>query len=95
MSAGAQTLIGVLTGTTTVPGLNVIQLYAQRHLVPLCAMRVARISDGGPLSPSKRTISCDCYFDSLVTGKTSCRSCTGSSECNSDAPTCSFGYCER
>jgi hypothetical protein len=92
--AGAQTLIGVLTGTSSVAGLNVIQLYALRHLVPQCAMKVSRTGDGSPLSASKRTVRCDCYFDSLVTGKASCKSCAGSSECPAESPNCSFNFCE-
>src|SRR5262249_43687488 len=50
LSSGVRTTLGYLTGSVSLPsGENLIQLYAQRHVVPLCAMHVTRTSDGGPL----------------------------------------------
>ena len=92
---GVRTVLGYLTGTEALPdGVNLIQLYAERHLVPVCAMHVSRTSDGGPLASFAPEQPCSCYFDALVEGHTSCAACNASSECPSATPHCSYGYCE-
>jgi hypothetical protein len=93
---GIAAVVGHLTGTRPLPnGVSLIDLYAERHLVPLCAMSVTRASDGGPLAPYRADRPCGCYFDARATGHTDCAPCTTSAECPSDAPACSYGYCER
>lgn len=73
---------------------ELIRIVAGGHLVPTCAMRVQRASDGGPLLPQIPTRSCACYFDERTT-ETSCATCKADADCGSpDAPRCNFGFCE-
>jgi hypothetical protein len=62
--------------------------------VPLCAMKVNRTSELGPLTTFKPDFGCGCFFDHEVTGVTSCKTCSVASECPSSAPKCNYGYCE-
>jgi hypothetical protein len=75
---------------------ELIQIVAAGHLVPTCAMRVKRTSDGGPLLPLDPTQSCSCFFDERTSSGPTCTRCTKDTDCvSADAPYCSFGFCER
>jgi ABC-type phosphate transport system substrate-binding protein len=71
-----------------------VQAIAKIGDVPACAMHVKRTTEMGDLSAATPAYSCDCYFDFLVNGKTTCQTCAMSSECPSSRPTCNYGYCE-
>jgi hypothetical protein len=72
-----------------------IQKFAERSLVPQCAMSVQRFEEGGPLLPYIPTRSCACLFDKIRTGQTQCQACVKSEDCvSSEAPRCNFGFCE-
>jgi hypothetical protein len=96
----AQIFIDALSGITPLPGVDLLQLYAQNHVVPICAMHVQRTSDGGNYSPFLPPATCNCYFDAQATGKTACPTCTTNSDCPKSAPACRqfgnppTGYCE-
>jgi ABC-type phosphate transport system substrate-binding protein len=100
INPNAQQLAGALGGTVPLQGVDLIQLYAQKHLVPQCAMRVSRTSDGGDFKAFKPMQSCGCYFEASAVGSTSCKKCSTSSECPASAPNCNQfgsppqGYCE-
>jgi ABC-type phosphate transport system substrate-binding protein len=88
-------VIGYLAGTTAVPpGLDLIMLEAQRHVVPQCAMRVKRMQELGPLASFAPSGSCGCYYEFAANGGTSCTACMASLDCPASAPVCSYGYCE-
>lgn len=89
-------VIGILTGTVSPPnGLNLIQTDEVNNLVPSCAMKVQRSTEGGALTPFSPANSCSCYYDVLSTGKTSCKTCSSPTDCPTSAPVCSInGYCE-
>jgi hypothetical protein len=88
-------IIDYLTGTAPLPGQgNLIQLYANDHLIPTCAMHVTRTTDGSGVSAYESAQPCSCYYDTLVSGTTSCAPCSSSSTCPAATPTCSYGYCE-
>ena len=73
-----------------------INIAAGGSLVPSCAMRVQRTSDGGNLLPQVPPRSCACYYDQLTTGESACAPCTADADCASpDAPRCNFGFCEQ
>jgi hypothetical protein len=75
--------------------VDIFQIWAAAHLVPQCAMRVTRSSDGGPLAAYKPPSSCSCKYDEATTGTSGCVTCTTSAACPSTAPTCStYGFCE-
>jgi hypothetical protein len=88
-------VIGILTGTSTAPGgLDLIQVDEVNNLVPSCAMKVKRTTEGGAMSPQSPPNSCGCYYDQLSTGKNTCTPCTSTASCPTSAPVCSFGFCE-
>ncbi len=75
---------------------ELIKIVAGGSLVPSCAMRVQRVSDGGAMLPQLPARSCACYFDQLTTGESTCAQCIADADCASpDAPRCNFGYCEQ
>jgi hypothetical protein len=88
-----------------VTGLDLLQTYVQRHVVPLCAMHVTRSSDGEDYIPYKPPVSCSCFYDFLTRGTAppECKTCSISSDCT-NAPNgrtvCNVfgtppqGYCE-
>ena len=89
--------MNAVAGNISVAGVDLLTLYAQKVLVPQCAMHVARTKDGGGLKAFKPDVSCSCYFDFLTTGQSSCMTCSTSSECSGSAPKCNVfngvGYC--
>ena len=75
---------------------ELIKIVAGGSLVPSCAMRVQRTSDGGALLPQVPARSCACFFDQLTAGESACTTCTTDTDCASpDAPRCNFGFCEQ
>ena len=103
-SAAVGRFIDALSGTTAVPGLDLLQTYQQRHVVPQCAMHVTRSSDGEDYEPYAPQTSCSCYYDFLTRGQTDCVPCQNSGSCSSaanSATSCNvfgnppIGYCER
>lgn len=94
-SSKTKRLISYLIGTAEIPGLDLIQVYVQSRVLPRCAMRVTRTSDGGHLTPYDPANPCGCYFEQQATGSTRCEPCATSSDCPDSAPQCSLGFCER
>ncbi len=93
VNPGANRFINLTLGTDQLPGLDPIALGLESSLVPQCAMNVFRTEDGGALASFQPPRPCGCYFESL-TGGTDCQSCTTSSQCPTERPNCSYGYCE-
>ncbi len=88
-------IIGYVVGTKAVPsGVDMIQLQAQRHMVPQCAMQVAREEEMGALASFAPAKACTCYYEELTTGSTSCTPCSVPSECSGATPACNYGFCE-
>jgi len=88
-------IIGYVIGTKAVPsGVDMIQLQAQRHMVPQCAMRVTRAEEMGALASFAPAKACTCYYDQLTTGKTNCMPCSVTTECSGSTPACNYGFCE-
>jgi ABC-type phosphate transport system substrate-binding protein len=94
LNVAAKHVVGYITGTEDPPGgLDIIQLEAQSHVVPQCAMHVKRTEELGPLASTEPAKPCGCYYEKL-TGGTSCQACTNVSECPSTSTSCSFNFCE-
>ncbi|HYQ15774.1 MAG TPA: hypothetical protein VEQ58_08455 [Polyangiaceae bacterium] len=88
-------IVGYLSGSKALPnGVSLIDVYAQSGLVPECAMRVARVADGGAIVPTSPAAPCSCLFEKKATGSTACRSCKVLGDCSA-GQTCSRGYCEQ
>jgi hypothetical protein len=101
LKAGVSQFIDGLSGVTQLPGLDLVGEYAAKGLVPSCAMHAKRSSDGGDYSPFTASVTCNCYFDLIATGNTSCKPCSTSGDCPSSAPNCNKfgpapqqGYCD-
>jgi len=105
VNATVKQFIDALSGTLPVTGLDLLQTYVQRHVVPLCAMKVTRSSDGEDYTPYTPPVSCGCYYDFLTRGQApaECTPCTNATDC-ANAPngrtSCNIfgspptGYCE-
>ncbi len=95
LNADAKHLVGYITGTEDPPGgLDIIDLEAQNHVVPQCAMHVKRTEELGPLASIQPAKSCGCIFEKRASGTTSCVTCTNVTQCPSGTVDCNFGYCE-
>jgi hypothetical protein len=101
LKAGVSQFIDGVSGVTALPGLDLVGEYAAKGLVPLCAMSVSRSDDGGDYTPYKPSLTCNCYFDLIATGATSCTTCNTNADCPSRAPNCNKfgalpqqGYCD-
>lgn len=94
-NAAAKTFVNVVMGNEQVTGLDMVKTVAKdAYLVPLCAMKVKRTSEGGELHRFKPAAPCGCYFESLVgTASASCKACTADTQCSSDQ-SCQSGFCE-
>lgn len=73
---------------------ELIDAVIARHLVPLCAMKVTRKSEMGPLERFTPQFQCGCYFEFAADGATGCKACKGPGDCPSERPACNYGYCE-
>jgi hypothetical protein len=67
-------------------------------LIPQCAMKVTRSTDGGDLSSFAPPASCGCYYMSKIPGATGtpagCTPCASTSDCADAGGTCQYGFCE-
>ena len=90
------TLIDILTRKTSVTGVDVLALEIAANTTPLCAMKVIRDSELGPLSSGIPDFeSCGCYFDSLRGDASACTTCNKAADCKDPAAShCNHGYCE-
>jgi len=94
-------VLSIITGSETLSGVDIIDLYAKRHLTPLCAMHVQRGKDGGEITPFSPAKACNCYFEEKATGVVpppGCTICSGDKDCAAPTPNCNTfggnGYCE-
>lgn len=77
---------------TTSPPFDAIEDVVSSGLVPICAMKVQRSTEGGDLSSYDDPQPCGCYFDKSVSGATSCTACSTANPCATGM--CRHGYCE-
>lgn len=91
VNATARYVIDLIAGKTVTPAPNfaMLDIVASVGLVPVCAMRVNRAFEGGPLTAFSPPESCTCKYESLVS-TSSCAACTSS--CASGV--CRNGFCE-
>ncbi len=94
----AKRVANILSGIELPPaGADLVEVAVNTNLVPSCAMETRRETEMGPLLAVDSAIkSCGCYFDKKAVGTTSCKTCTTSADCASQAANkvCSYGYCE-
>jgi len=94
-SRPAADFIGWVTGTKTNASFDYVGLESGLGLIPLCAMRVQRRSDGGLLSSYAPTETCNCAVDAALTRAlpANCTQCTSNTMC-SGGQLCRKGFCE-
>ncbi len=78
---------------TLAPAFEPLDYVIAAGLVPACAMKVSRGSEGGPEALFTPSAPCGCYYESKVPmGSTSCTVCTDNTPCGGGM--CRHGYCE-
>lgn len=101
-SAEATEVINVLTGAAPLvagetDNRSYIQWVSKAGMIPECAMKVARKSEGGRLAPFTPAKACGCYFETFVPGATGtpagCVACDGATPC-ANGKACNYGFCE-
>jgi hypothetical protein len=98
LNAGAKKIIDWMQGNPAADPLpfDVNEVYAERGVVPQCAMRVTKDNDMPVFRHYTDPAPCNCSFEILATGKKcipGCTACTDSSTCPT-GKICSHGYCE-
>ena len=98
-SAAAQNFVDWVmnnqTSADNAPNFDPVVLQATAHVIPTCAMKVQRKTDGGLLSAYAPADSCGCAFEATATMSTpsGCLACTGDDGCTGGTH-CHHGYCE-
>ncbi len=89
----AKYVIDLILGRTVTPtpNFNATNVVMHNGLVPDCAMKVQRASEGGNLSSYTPAEDCTCYFESQ-TATTSCATCSPTTACATGV--CRNGFCE-
>jgi hypothetical protein len=93
--AAALYFINIMTGATPAPGgADIDDISTDAHLVPVCAMKVARDIEGGPMRAADVAAPCGCSFEKRATGHepAGCTACSATTPCSTGV--CRKGYCE-
>jgi hypothetical protein len=77
-----------------VPNQALIDATIAGGSVPVCAMRVTRDVEMGPLKAFSPGFQCHCYYELKVNGGNDCMPCTGAAACPKNRPACNLGFCE-
>jgi hypothetical protein len=94
--ADTRAVVGYFTGAEPLPaGVPLNEDLIRNGNIPECAMGVWRDSDLGALYSYSPVDHCNCYFDFVATGATSCTACIDNSACTTAGETCRHGYCEE
>jgi hypothetical protein len=86
--------VGLFTGDTTLPNVDMLAIETKSGNVPRCAMNVWRDGDLGEIRKQEPATPCGCAFEKLATGTTTCAACETNAQCGASAPVCRFGFCE-
>ncbi len=91
----AKRVVDLLVGNAVTPAASFEPLDATIRvgLIPRCAMKVERTSEGGDFSLYRSDAPCGCYFDFQATRSTKCVACVDQTSCGSG--TCRHGFCEE
>jgi ABC-type phosphate transport system substrate-binding protein len=86
--------VGLFTGATTLPNVDMLAIETKSGNVPKCAMNVWRDGDLGEIRKQPAAEPCGCAFEKLATGANTCTACETDAQCGASAPKCRFGFCE-
>lgn len=88
-------VVGYLSATKALPNnIRLFDVYAESGLIPECAMRVTRSTDGGPITSVQQDNPCSCAFDRATIGSTDCKACNVTADCAA-GEICLQKLCER
>lgn len=77
---------------------NILAAFINAGHVPPCAMKVRRGTDLGDFTyADPPPVACGCAFEAQVGVdplRPECATCTSSSDCPQNRPSCRYGYCE-
>jgi hypothetical protein len=93
--ANAKTFIDLVLGnpTPSVTDVDGLAAVVSKGLVPDCAMKVKRASEGADLSLYSPAQPCGCFYEASVPqGTSACTKCTDTTPCGTGQ--CRHGYCE-
>jgi ABC-type phosphate transport system substrate-binding protein len=96
-NANAAKFVGWVNGTLATTAFNYIDVEAKAGVVPQCAMKVTRDTDGGYLRPYTPAAPCGCYYESVATKTATppgCTVCTGDPDCAASGKKCFNKFCE-
>jgi len=91
----ARRVFELVMGTRTGDDVEGLLYPIQSGLVPECAMKVTRASDGADFTFSNHPAPCACYYEKNVPqGSTACTACTVGNDAPCNGGKCRLGYCE-
>jgi hypothetical protein len=97
VNPNAEKVIGWVSGTLVTAAFNYIDIEARAGVVPQCAMKVTRDTDGGNWKPYTPATPCGCYFESVATKTPTPPGCTacpnGDTDC-AGGKKCFNKFCE-
>ncbi len=95
LATQASELIAWINGTKTSPNIDFVAIEAKAWLIPQCAMKVQRSSDGGLLSRYSPSTTCNCQFEAVASRAipAPCLPCASASACPPGVA-CRQGFCE-
>ncbi|HEX4406018.1 MAG TPA: hypothetical protein VH560_14370 [Polyangia bacterium] len=94
---GAATDAKAQTFVTAVNSTDYLTALAGARVIPQCAMKVTKSTDGGLLTPFTPADPCGCAFEALATGVAApadCTACTDNTACAASGKTCHHNFCE-
>jgi hypothetical protein len=87
------TIVGLLTGTATMNGIDLVTFEAQNGIIPQCAMAVKRTTEIGAMST--QSAPCGCYYEHIANAvagaDTTCKPCQTPTDCPANY-TCQTSY---
>jgi hypothetical protein len=96
-TTGAITDPKAQTFVTAVNSTDYLAALSGAKVIPQCAMKVAKSTDGGLLTPVTPLDPCGCAFESIATGMATppgCVACTDDTLCAASGKTCHHNFCE-
>lgn len=93
ITAGAKAFITLFSVPR--PDTQLLDATIETGNVPVCAMKVTRDSEVGPLRAFTPAFQCGCYYEKKLNGGTDCKACGGPADCPDVRPACNLGFCEQ
>ncbi len=96
-TTGVATDAKATTFVNAVNSTDYLTALSGARVIPQCAMKVTKPTDGGLLTPYTPADPCGCAFEALATGVAApadCTACTDNTACAASGKTCHHNFCE-